>query len=101
MRLDNRLQRLVKNIFGSAAARFFNLLIVMAIIPLTINTLSVADYAFLSMAISLSVLSAYADLGIGLAIVNTLAGESKDSVSEESRKAVSVVWFTLDRKSVV
>lgn len=95
VRLDNQIQRLVKNIFGSAAARFFNLLIVMALIPLTINTLNVADYAFLSMAISLSVLSAYADLGIGLAIVNTLAGESKDSVSEESRKAVSVVWFTL------
>lgn len=95
MRLDNRLRRLVKNIFGSAAARFFNLLIVMALIPLTINTLSAADYAFLSMAISLSVLSAYADLGIGLAIVNTLAGENDKSVSEESRKAVSVVWFTL------
>ncbi|MGV2860979.1 MULTISPECIES: lipopolysaccharide biosynthesis protein [Pseudomonas] len=95
MRLDNRLRRLVKNIFGSAAARLFNLLIVMALIPLTINALSVVDYAFLSMAISLSVLSAYADFGIGLAIVNTLAGESKDSVSEGSRKAVSVVWFTL------
>lgn len=95
MRIDDRLRRLVKNIFGSAAARLFNLLIVMALIPLTINALSVVDYAFLSMAISLSVLSAYADFGIGLAIVNTLAGESKDSVSEGSRKAVSVVWFTL------
>jgi O-antigen/teichoic acid export membrane protein len=95
VRIDDRLRRLVKNIFGSAAARLFNLLIVMALIPLTINALSVVDYAFLSMAISLSVLSAYADFGIGLAIVNTLAGESKESVSEGSRKAVSVVWFTL------
>lgn len=93
--LDDRLRRLFKNIFGSAAARFINLLIALALVPLTINSLTHTDYAFLSIAISLSALSAYADFGIGLSIVNTLARESNSSAPRRSQRAISVVWFTL------
>lgn len=93
--LDDRLRRLFRNIFGSAAARFINLLIALALVPLTINSLTPTDYAFLSIAISLSALSSYADLGIGLAIVNTLARESNAKTPRRSQRAISVVWFTL------
>lgn len=93
--LDDRLRRLFKNIFGSAAARFINLLIALALVPLTINSLTHTDYAFLSIAISLSALSAYADFGIGLSIVNTLARESNSCEPRRSQRAISVVWFTL------
>lgn len=93
--LDNRLRRLFRNIFGSAAARVINLLIALTLVPLTINALTHTDYAFLSIAISLSALSAYADFGIGLAIVNTLAKESSSTHPRRSQRAISVVWFTL------
>lgn len=78
-----------------------NLAIALALVPLTINAIPAEDYAFLSMALSLSVLSAYADLGIGLAIVNTLAGESHKTNPRRSQKAVSVVWFTLIAISLI
>ncbi|WP_454726786.1 MULTISPECIES: lipopolysaccharide biosynthesis protein [Cupriavidus] len=93
--VDFRLRRLAKNIFGSAAARGINLIISLAIVPITINSLSPGDYAFLAMAISVSALSAYADLGLGLAIVNTLASESSSASQSRSQRAISVVWFTL------
>lgn len=91
----SRVGRLCRNIVGSGAARGINLLISLAQVPLTINSLGREDYAFLAMAISISALSAYADLGMGLAVVNTIAGEAHKSKSRRSRRAVSVVWFTL------
>ncbi|MGO2200635.1 MAG: lipopolysaccharide biosynthesis protein [Pseudomonas helleri] len=95
MQIDDRLSKLFKNIFGSAAARLLNLLIALALVPLTINSLPPNEYAFLSIAISLSVLSNYADLGMGLAIVNILASESSSNNPQQSQKAISVVWFSL------
>lgn len=95
MRLDDRLTKLLKNIFGSAAARFVNLFTTLLLVPLTVNALSPTEYAFLSMAISLSILSSYSDLGMGMAIVNTLAAESDQTKPLRSQRAISVVWFTL------
>lgn len=95
VRFDSRLKTLLKNIFGSAASRVINLLITLAIVPLTINSLDANEYAFLSIAVSLSILSSYADFGMGLAIVNILAAESQTSTKHRSQRAVSVVWFTL------
>lgn len=95
MRLDERLINLLKNVFGSAAARFVNLFTTLLLVPLTVNALSPTEYAFLSMAISLSILSSYSDLGMGMAIVNTLAGESDEAKPKRSQRAISVVWFTL------
>lgn len=95
MRLDDRLTKLLKNIFGSAAARFVNLSTTLLLVPLTVNALSSVEYAFLSMAISLSILSSYSDLGMGMAIVNTLAAESDEAKPQRSQRAISVVWFTL------
>lgn len=95
MRLDDRLTKLLKNILGSAAARFVNLFTTLLLVPLTVNALSPTEYAFLSMAISLSILSSYSDLGMGMAIVNTLAAESDQTKPLRSQRAISVVWFTL------
>lgn len=95
VRLDDRLKKLLKNIFGSAAARFVNLFTTLLLVPLTVNALSPIEYAFLSMAISLSILSSYSDLGMGMAIVNTLAAESSADKPRRSQRAISVVWFTL------
>jgi O-antigen/teichoic acid export membrane protein len=93
--LDARMKVLLKNVSGSAAARFINLFIALAMVPLTINALSPTDYAYFAMAISLSVLAAYADLGMGLAVVNVIAARGARPKSLKAQRAVSVVWFTL------
>lgn len=93
--LDTRMKVLLKNVFGSAAARFVNLFITLAMVPLTINALSPTDYAYFAMAISLSVLATYADLGMGLAVVNVIAERGTRPKSLKAQRAVSVVWFTL------
>lgn len=93
--LDARLKDLLKNVFGSAAARFVNLFITLAMVPLTINALSPADYAYFAMALSLSVLATYADLGMGLAVVNVIAARGARPKSIKARRAVSIVWFSL------
>lgn len=93
--LDARMRVLIKNVFGSAAARFVNLFITLALVPLTINALSATDYAYFAMAISLSVLAAYADLGMGLAVVNVVAERGVKQTSGRAQRAVSVVWFSL------
>lgn len=92
---DARMKVLIKNVFGSAAARFVNLFITLALVPLTINALSTTDYAYFAMAISLSVLAAYADLGMGLAVVNVVAERGAKQTSGRAQQAVSVVWFSL------
>lgn len=93
--LDARMKVLIKNVFGSAAARFVNLFITLALVPLTINALSPTDYAYFAMAISLSVLAAYADLGMGLAVVNVVAQRDARPNSGKAQRAVSIVWFSL------
>ncbi len=93
--IDTRMRVLIKNVFGSAAARFVNLFITLAMVPLTINALTPTDYAYFAMAISLSVLAAYADLGMGLAVVNVVAARGARQASRRAQRAVSVVWFTL------
>lgn len=92
---DARMKVLIKNVFGSAAARFVNLFITLAMVPLTINALSPTDYAYFAMAISLSILAAYADLGMGLAVVNVIAERGAKTKSGRAQRAVSVVWFSL------
>jgi O-antigen/teichoic acid export membrane protein len=92
---DTRMRVLIKNVFGSAAARFVNLFITLAMVPLTINALSPTDYAYFAMAISLSMLAAYADLGMGLAVVNVIAQRSARPNSAKAQRALSVVWFSL------
>jgi len=94
-RFDDRLKVLVKNVFGSAAARFVNLFITLAMVPLTINALSPTDYAHFAMALSLSMLAAYADLGMGLAVVNVIAQRGARPKSTKAQRAISVVWFSL------
>jgi|GEM_PF-3310815 len=93
--LDARMKVLIKNVFGSAAARFVNLFITLAMVPLTINALSPSDYAYFAMALSLSVLASYADLGMGLAVVNVIAQRGARPNSAKAQRAVSVVWFSL------
>jgi O-antigen/teichoic acid export membrane protein len=88
-RIDTRMRVLAKNIFGSAAARFINLFITLAMVPLTINALSPTDYAYFAMAISLSVLATYADLGMGLAVVNVVAQRGSQNQPKHSAQFLS------------
>lgn len=93
--LDERFRSLLKNIFGSAAARGINLLITLMLVPLTVNALDSTDYAYLATAISLSMLTAYADLGMGLAVINVIARKKEGETDLRAQRAVSVVWIAL------
>jgi O-antigen/teichoic acid export membrane protein len=95
MESKTRFNKLLANIFGAAASRVVNLLVTMAIVPLTINALGAKDYAVLAMAISLSVFVTYADFGMGLAVVNLVARIESVSNIRKSLRAVSTVWYLL------
>lgn len=92
---DSRMKTLLKNISGSAVARFMNLLISLAMVPLTLQTLSPTDYAYFAIAVSISILATYADLGLGFSIVSIVAGRKANPTSGDAQKAVSIVWFSL------
>lgn len=89
------LKRLLANVVGSAGARGINLLIALAQVPLLVSATAADEYAVLAMTISLSIFAAYADLGIGLAIVNTIAGINGSQSTVRAQRAVSIAWFFL------
>ncbi len=94
------LKRLATNVAGTAGARGINLLIALAQIPLLVGATSVDEYAVVAMTISLSTFATYADFGIGLAIVNTLAAAAgKPSIRVQ--RAVSVAWFSMLAVAIV
>lgn len=92
---DNRFVSIIKNIFGAAAARGINLAITAFMVPLTLNSLTPAEYAILSMAISFSVLAGFADLGLGLSVVNSVSSAVDNNTTREAQEIVSTVWVIL------
>lgn len=91
----SRFKTLIKNVFGSGAARAINLLITLALVPLTINSLTTEEYAYFAIALSVSMFFAYADLGLGLSVVNAVSSRKPGLKEVRAHRAVSVVWFTL------
>jgi O-antigen/teichoic acid export membrane protein len=90
-----RTRRLIINVLATGGARGVNLLITLAMVPLTLNALSAVDYGYYAMALSLSIFAAYADLGMGLAIVNAVAQLSARPAARKANHLVSVTWFSL------
>lgn len=92
---NSRYILIAKNISGAAAARGINLIVTALMVPLTLNALSPADYAILSMAISFSVLIGFADLGLGLSIVNHISSAVDTQTQKDAQVVLSTVWVVL------
>lgn len=90
-----RTKRLVGNVLANGGARAVNLLVTLAMVPLTLNALEPRDYGYYAMALSFSVLASYADLGLGLAVVNAIAQQAARPASSKAAHAVSVTWYLL------
>ena len=94
-KLDHKMSLLIKNIFSSFFLRFLNLAITTLIVPLTVGLLSVDDYAFFAVLISASFIFAYADLGLGLSIVNSFANYKRNLPTFKQQVLVTNLYVIL------
>jgi O-antigen/teichoic acid export membrane protein len=86
-------RRLLTNIASGFALRGVNLVSTLFIVPLALGGLGPARYGILAMVLSATVFFAYADLGLGLGVVNRIAADG--GRSDESRAAVTRAWYLL------
>ena len=87
------------NAISGGLTRAGNLLIALLFVPLAIKVLGVEGYGMVSVAISLATFAAYADLGLGIALTNTVAAVNLDDPDSArtrlARQMVSNAWFFL------
>lgn len=84
-------RRLLLNIVGGFFARSVNLATSLVLVPLTVGGLGSEAYGIFAMALSATAVFAYSDLGLGLAVVNQIAG----STGGGARAAITRTWFFL------
>lgn len=95
MKNTNRSKKLIKNIIGSGLSRLVNLGFSVIMLPMVVGSVVEADYALISVALSFAGFVSYADLGMGLAIVNLVAKERSCKNDEEARRVVYITWSAL------
>lgn len=89
--IDVRFKNFFKNMVSSFAFRFLNLAVTIFLVPLSVSALGGDQYAVFAVILAFSIAFTYADLGMGLGIVNRLS----DVQFLKKREVVSSVFFTL------
>src|SRR5260370_14367822 len=84
-----RTRILLWNMAAAFSGRAINLLSTLIAIPLAVASLGQEQYGALAVVISLTTFFAYADFGLGFAIVNDLAEAEGRGDHEDARRAVS------------
>jgi O-antigen/teichoic acid export membrane protein len=64
-------------------------------VPLAVRALGTSEYGFYAVVLSTATFFAYADFGLGLAAVNTIAVAENRSNFDEARTTISDIWFFL------
>lgn len=91
-------RRLLGNVMSAAATRGLNLVSTLLVVPMTVRGLGPEDYGILATLLSATIIFAYADLGLGLAIVNRIAGAPDDHT--EAGRVVSRTFYFLSAIAV-
>ncbi len=87
-------RRLLGNVVSAIATRGVNLLSTLLVVPLTVRGLGPEDYGILATLLSATIIFAYADLGLGLAIVNRISG-APGNHGEAGRVVSRTFYFLL------
>ena len=85
---------LTKNIAFAFFGRFINMFSNLIAIPLVIHSIGQKDYAIVSVAISISSFFAFADFGLGSALVNDISDINNENILQMNR-TVTQTWIML------
>jgi O-antigen/teichoic acid export membrane protein len=85
--------RLLKNIASGFTVRGINIITTILTVPMAVRGLGATDYGILAAVLSASVIFTYADLGLGLTIVNHLTKST--TTADENSRAISRVFYLL------
>jgi len=88
-----RYRRLFANIGGSLLTRSVNLVSTALMVPALVSGLGPAQYGVMAVILSATVFFSYADLGLGLGVVNRVAGAAENA--SDAKAAVTRVWLFL------
>lgn len=95
MALHPRTRVVLRNIGAAFSGRAINIVSTLLAIPLAVRTLGEAQYGTLAVIVSLTNFFAYADFGLGNAIVTELAQTEANGDHAAARRLISQVWFFL------
>ncbi len=95
IKISDRTKLLISNIVGAGVARGINMLMTLFIVPLTINAVPAEVYSIIAVAVSLSIIASYADLGLGLLIINAVAQADINKSSKHTIHSINLVWSFL------
>lgn len=95
LRRRSRSVRLVVNVAGNFAARAINLVAAFLTVPMAVHGLGTHDYAIFAVILSSATFVAYADFGMGLAMVNPITATEAKGDHQGSREIVSQTWSLL------
>ncbi|MBP2550526.1 O-antigen/teichoic acid export membrane protein [Neorhizobium galegae] len=87
--------RLLVNVAGAFGARGINLVIAFLTVPLALAGLGAHDYGIFAVILSAATFIAYADFGMGLAMVNPIATSEARGDHAETRRLISDTWSLL------
>jgi len=86
---------MMRNIAAAFSGRAVNILTTILAIPVAVRTLGQVQYGTLAVIISLTTFFAYADFGLGTALITELAETEANGDHAASQRLVSQVWFFL------
>lgn len=92
---EQRTKTLFGNIAASFSGRALNLLSTIVSIPIAVHALGPGRYGLLAVVLSLTTFFTYADLGLGVAIVNEVAGANGKNDDGSAQRAITQVWVML------
>lgn len=87
--------RLLTNIVGAFVARGINLVSTFLTVPLAVAGLGVHDYGIFAVILSAATFVAYADFGMGLAMVNPITASETAGDHAETRRLIGETWSLL------
>ncbi len=90
-----RTRVVLRNIAAAFSGRAINIISTFLAIPLAVRTLGQAQYGTLAVIISLTTFFAFADFGLGTALVTELAHMEASGDRVAARRLISQVWFFL------
>ena len=89
---------IIGNVVSAFLSRGINLISTLLIVPMAVLGLGTDDYAILALVLSATILFAFSDLGLGLAVVNRVSNWRSNP--EEARGAIRRAFWTLTFISV-
>lgn len=96
-----RLGSIIKNLIGAGGARALNLIITFITVPVIINSVGQSGYALVSVALSLTVMVGFSDLGLGQSIVNYVASAKDKNSNDQAQIVLSTTMGILFALSAV